>query len=253
MEIILQGLLELAGVSAGMVFDGAGRLVCHRAHAVYDRALCEEVSGTLIKALDSIALQQEDWESMTVQFVDGKLLVRSLGVGTAGAHYLAVVADQSLNASFATVAIRVATAKLKKLLAGGAASAGSVAGAGSSLAAAPRSSGVLPAASSSVPASGSKVPSNSNLTWSNASSSGVASGIAVADAAASTFLSRCNKELARFVGPMSKVYVGEAVRRVSPDAPFSLGARAKLIEDLAAQVKEKDRAQFVKVFEKDGR
>ena len=52
---------------------------------------------------------------------------------------------------------------------------------------------------------------------------------------------------------MSKVYVGEAVRRVSPDAPFSLGARAKLIEDLAAQVKEKDRAQFVKVFEKDGR
>jgi hypothetical protein len=59
------------------------------------------------------------------------------------------------------------------------------------------------------------------------------------------------KELARHVGPMSKVYVQEAVRRVAPDAPFSLARAKELRDDLAGQIDDpRGRAQFCKALEK---
>ena len=57
MEASLQSLLDLAGVNAAMVYDGAGRLVAQRGKAVYDRALCEQVGGPLSRAVDSIAFR----------------------------------------------------------------------------------------------------------------------------------------------------------------------------------------------------
>ena len=62
MDAILQGVMDVPGVGAAMVFDGAGQLAGHRGHAVYDRSLCEGVSGTLLKAIETVQLQQEDWE-----------------------------------------------------------------------------------------------------------------------------------------------------------------------------------------------
>ena len=77
------------------------------------------------------------------------------------------------------------------------------------------------------------------------------SRVPVADPASSAFLTRAAKELARHVGPMAKVYVEEGVRRVCPDAPFSLAAAARLIEDLAGQIEDgADRAQFRKAVER---
>jgi len=237
METILQGVLDLAGVGATMVFDGTGQLTGHRGHAVYDRALCEQVSGSLVKAIETVQLQQEDWETMTAQFTDGTLLVRSLGAGPAGPHYLAVIADATLNPSFATVAIRVAANKLRKAIEGGASSR-----AGSS-----SSSGVVPAraAGSSVhPGDSRPVVANSGVSWSKVSSVGL-SRIAVADPASSAFLVRCTKELARHVGPIASVFVEEAVRRVSPEAPFSVSHARQLLDDLGAQVEDPaDRARF---------
>jgi hypothetical protein len=79
------------------------------------------------------------------------------------------------------------------------------------------------------------------------SSSGTVSGVSVADPASGSFLSRCAKELARHVGPISKVYVQEAVRRVVPDAPFSLARARELVDDLAGQIEDPDdRAAFRK-------
>jgi hypothetical protein len=50
---------------------------------------------------------------------------------------------------------------------------------------------------------------------------------------------------------MAKVYVEEAVRRVSPDAPFSLSASSKFVADLAGQIEDPDdRASFLKAVEK---
>ena len=246
METILQAVLDVAGVGAALVFDSTGRLVCQRGHAIYDRALCEQLISTLGKAVDTVQLQQEDWESVSARYTDGKVLLRNLGAAGGGTHVLAVVADATLNPSFATVAIRVAANKLKKALGNGAASA--------VLSAAPP-----PAAASSVPAlpPGSRpgdsrpaLASSSGLSWSHASSIGF-SRIAVADPAASAYLSRCAKELARHVGPMAKVYVEEGVRRVSPDAPFSLSTGPKLLEDLAGQIEDADgRTRFRKALEK---
>ncbi len=259
MDTILQGLLDRAGVGATMVFDGAGQLVGHRAHAVYDRALCEEVSGTLATAIDSIQLQQEDWESITAQFAGGKLLLRNLAVAGAGRkHVLAVVADATLNASFATLPIRVAASKLKRAIEGRAGSQPVLAAAGgtptrpSSCASQPLSvSGVRsPPTAAPSPADSRPALASSGLSWSGASSVG-SSGVTVAGPASSAFLARCAKELARHVGPISKIYVQEAVGRVSPGAPFSVTLGPQLVEDLAGQIEDaKDQASFRKALQK---
>ena len=245
MDAILQELMDLAGVGAAMVFDGTGHLAGHRGRAVYDRALCEQVSGNLVKAIDSIQLQQADWDSVTAQFADGKLILRNLGSPGGHAHMLAVVADVTLNSSFATVAIRVAANKLRKaILEGGTAAPAAVALPAAAAAGAPSAS------SSQLPGESKPALGSSGLSWSKVSSVGF-STVAVADPASSAFLTRCAKQLARHVGPIAKVYVEEAVRRVSPDAPFSASVGARLVEDLATQIEDADdRAQFIGAIEK---
>jgi predicted regulator of Ras-like GTPase activity (Roadblock/LC7/MglB family) len=251
METILQGLMELAGVRATMVLDGAGQVVAHRGHAVYDRAVCAAVGTAVRRAIESIQLQQEDWETIGAQFADGRILVRRVSARAAegSRHVLAVVADATLNPSFATVALRVAANKVKGLLEGGASQAG-----GSQ----PLPAGSQPAAASSsvLPGADSRANlANTGLSWTKGSSAGSQaaasgsglSGVGAADPASAAFLGRCAKELARHVGPMAKVYVQEAVRRVSPDAPFALASARPLVEDLAGQIEDpQDRAQFRK-------
>jgi predicted regulator of Ras-like GTPase activity (Roadblock/LC7/MglB family) len=251
METSLQSLLDLAGVNAAMVYDGAGRLVAQRGKAVYDRALCEQVGGALAKAVDSIQLQHEDWEAVTARFADGTLIMRNLGDVSGVTYVLAVVADATLNPAFAAVAIRVAATKLRKLLGGGMSMAalptslGSSVGPGGSQVGGrgPGSSQVFPPAGH--PAAGSRpVLANSGLSWSKTGGS-TFSAVAAADPAAGAFLTHCSKELARRVGPMAKVYVEEAVRRICPDATFTMGQAGALVEELAGQIEEAaDRAAF---------
>jgi predicted regulator of Ras-like GTPase activity (Roadblock/LC7/MglB family) len=262
MDTSLQSLLDLAGVNAAMVYDGAGRLVAQRGRAVYDRALCEQVGGPLSKAVDSIQLQHEDWEAVTARFADGTILIRNLGEVAGASYMLAVVADATLNPAFAAVAIRVAATKLKRLLgAGGPAAAqstlssqlGSSVGpptAGSSqlgAARGPGSSQLFPAGSH--PASGSRPAlASSGLSWSRSGGSSF-SAVAAADPAAGAFLSRCSKALAAHVGPMAKVYVEEAVRRLCADATFTLAQAPALATELAAQVEDAgDRAAFLEAL-----
>jgi len=92
------------------------------------------------------------------------------------------------------------------------------------------------------------VLANTGLSWTKGSSAGSSvggSGFGVADPASAAFVSRCAKALARHVGPMAKVYVQEALRRVSPDAPFTLAHARQLVDDVATQIEDpKDRAQF---------
>jgi hypothetical protein len=256
MENILQGLMELVGARATMVLDGTGRVVAHLGHAVYDRGLCGQIGGTVTKAIESIQLQQEDWETITAQFADGRILLRGVAARANGQrHVLAIVADGTLNASFATVALRVAANKIRSELEGGTSqspSAGSQA-LGSAVAKAPPP----PTSSSVAPGADSRpVLANTGLSWSKSPNDGSSatgiSNVAAADPASAALLQRCTKELARHVGPMAKVYVQEALRRVSPDAPFSLQVARQLIDELSGQIEDPDeRAQFRKaVLEK---
>jgi predicted regulator of Ras-like GTPase activity (Roadblock/LC7/MglB family) len=259
MESILQGLMELVGARATMVLDGSGRVVAHLGHAVYDRGLCDQMGGTVTKAIESIQLQQEDWDTITAHFADGRILLRRVGARTGGSkHVLAIVADSTLNASFATVALRVAANKIRSEVEGGTSQAATSSqpppaasqplGSG---AARPPAPPLSAASSATGPADSRPVLANTGLSWSKSSNAGSSSGglssVVVTDPASSAFLTRCAKELARHVGPMSKVYVQEAVRRVCPDAPFSITLGRQLVDDLATQIEDTgDRAQFRK-------
>ena len=75
MEPILQSLMELSTASPPCSSSTRpASSLGHRGHTVYDQALCEQVSAALAKALDAVQLQQEDWETVTAHFADGKLV-----------------------------------------------------------------------------------------------------------------------------------------------------------------------------------
>src|SRR6185503_16765118 len=85
------------------------------------------------------------------------------------------------------------------------------------------------------------------ISWSGVSSgSGLGgSDVAVADSASSTFLSAATKALAASIGPMPKVFVKEAVRRVCGERPFSRADGPALLAQLAAAIDDTDdRASF---------
>jgi hypothetical protein len=231
MDAILQGLLDMAGVNAAVLFDGAGRLLAHSGRSVYDRSLCEQVGGPLARAIDSLQLQHEDWESAS-----------------------ALVADATLNPAFATVAIRVSANKLKRALDGGASSSvvgnglGSSVGSLPSFVPAPVPAGAPPVSQSSVAVSG-PVLASSGLSWSRIGPSGVTA----ADPPSASYLGSCVHELARHVGPMAKIFVEEAVRKVCPEIPFSLAASRALADELATRIEDEvDRQAFLASLKKPG-
>ena len=262
MDENLQGLFDLAGVNAAVVFDGGGKLCAQRGKAVYDRALCEQVAGLMARAVDSIALQDEGWETATAHFADGTILLRRVGAVGGAAWVLGVVADAALNPAFAAVALRVAANKVKRALEtslGLAPSASAVglggsgvapqpegAAASSALGAPPRPSGSQILGAPAPAAGGSRpVLANTGLSWSKVSGSGM-TNVAAADPASAAFLQRCSKALALGVGPMARFYVEEAVRRLCPDAPFAMPQARALCEELANQIEDaEDRAAFL--------
>lgn len=119
MDGILRELMDLQGVHASLVFDSTGQILAFQGSPIYDRALLEGASALLSKAMDSVELLHSDWDSMQASFGDGALMIRNLG-STAQQQsraVLVVLADSSLNRSFATVAMRVGVQKLKQALA----------------------------------------------------------------------------------------------------------------------------------------
>lgn len=251
MDTSLQTLLEQAGINAAMVLDGTGKVVGHRGRAIYDRALCEQVGAHLVRAVDSIQLQHEDWEAVTAHFADGTILLRNLGVVAGASFVLAVVADATLNPAFAAVSLRVAANKVRKALEGGGGSRPVLAGSAPALATAaaptgPGGSQVLPPAPAGN-AGSRPVLASTGLSWSRTFGSSVA---AAADPATSAWLGKVARELARSVGPMAKLFIEESIRRVSPEQPFAMAQAAALLADLGGQIEDpKDRAAFLKAAE----
>ncbi|MFC1642091.1 hypothetical protein ACFL5O_05300 [Myxococcota bacterium] len=251
MHNILQGLRDLEGVHGTLVADSSGQILAHSADAIYDAQLLDQVSRVLVTALDSVKLMQEDWESISAHFSEGRLLIRNLGGpahGKTAGLTLAVVADSRINPSFAVVALRVAVQKLRNLCetsgipptrgappvteAGGPQmpSALSSSSTGGSGAAAFQGHAVSPMAEVAT----------TGLSWSGfgSSSSMTGSGVMVADPASSTVLTVCTKALARAVGPMAKVMVKEAVRKLCQGRPFCGGQARELVSELAKNIED---------------
>jgi len=253
LDDILQALHEVQGVQATLVIDAGGRILAHRAHAVYDFDLLQQVGRSIVRAVDSVQVLHDDWELVTANFSDGKVLIRNLRpagrqVKTA---ILAVIADPQLNRSFAGVAIRVAAGKLKAEIES---PAFSPAPARQPTGRIPTMSGIAAAGPSggrqAAPGAGASADlTGSGLSWSASVSSAGTSGVAVVDGAAAAFLSSCTKALSASVGPMAKVFVKEAVRKLCADQEFSRNDGAALVAELEKRIDDSDdRKLFLKVM-----
>jgi hypothetical protein len=263
-EPILQGIAATAGVTVVFVFDSDGRVAGFKGQPLYDEALLTEVARGLLKAAESLELQNPEWDGATVQFADGRLLLRNLGAQGGRNHYLAVAGDAQVALPLFNVGLRVAVQKLKKALDGTGAATSALTASGSAArdtAPARSKPSLAPAVTASAqwrepaksPASVSGPASaSSSLTWSKASGASSSSlGVEVVDAAALSFLTRCSKELARDVGPVANLAVKEAVRRLCGAEPFGLQLARKLVEALGSTIEdEDDRARFRRAMEK---
>lgn len=236
LEPILQSLREVEGVQGALIVDRAAAVVAQRVHSIYDPQVLQQVARQVGAAVDSVQLLQDDWESLTAHYGDGKLLLRSLRVGGARPqrYVLAVIADSRLNVAFLGVALRVAATKLLSALEAGVPAAAS---------SAPPASfpGVAQVSARSLDARADG--SRSNLSWSgvgSGSESGMSSDVGVSDSSSAAFLTACSKALALAVGPMAKVLVKEAVRKVCADRPFSRADAAALVAHLAAGIDDSD-------------
>lgn len=238
LEPILQGLRDVEGVQGAMVVDHTAVVIAHRAHTIYDLAVLQQVARSVVNSVDSVQLIQDDWDLLTAHFGEGKLLLRSLRTATAKPkrYILAVIADATLNTAFLGVALRVAATKLVAEL------EATPAGAAVPIALSGSSSGRHPISDQSRPGL-----VQTGLSWSGVNSgSGVGSSdVSVSDSASSTFLSACTKALAASIGPMAKVFVKEAVRKVCGERAFSRADGPALIAHLAATIDDTDdRAMF---------
>lgn len=236
LEPILQTIRDVEGVQGAMVIDRASTIIAQRAHAIYDLQVLQQVARSVITVVDSVQLVQDDWDVLTSRYSDGKLLLRNLRINGAKPrrYVLTVIADTRLNVAFLGVALRVAAGKLVTELEAGPPS-------------------VMPAASTpsfhgnvADPLSES---SRSGMSWSGVgngssmvgSESGLGrSDVGVTDAGASAFLTACTKALAASVGPMAKVFVKDAVRKLCGDRPFSRNDAPALLAHLSAGIQDND-------------
>jgi predicted regulator of Ras-like GTPase activity (Roadblock/LC7/MglB family) len=244
LDSILQSLREVAGVQGAMVVDQAATLVAHHAHAIYDASMLQQVARSVGTTVDSVQLIQDDWEVLTAHFGEGRLVLRS--VKTTGAKprrlVLVVIGDATLNVAFLGVALRVAAAKLASAF-----DAVPAPVAASSSAPAPVA---VPAATSSripLPEQPRVELARTGVGWSGSGSLSTVdgSGVDAADAASSAFLSACSRALTTSLGPIAKVFVRDAVRKLCNGRPFSRADGPTLIAQLAAMIDNpQDRATF---------
>jgi hypothetical protein len=259
MDAILQGIKNLDGVLGALAIGPSGQVVGYKVNPVYDVAMVEQVAAAVATTLDSLVLAQEDWDSVTANFADGRLLLRNLAVNGApppsGLRALIVIAEARINLSFAGVAIRVAVGKLKNLQVGSVASPPAQLAASSS---ALGSSSLLGVSAHPLSYSQPQISqpqaqaqsdlSNTGLSWSGASGSSMAaSGVSVTDAASAAYLTTCTKALARSLGPMAKAFVKDAIRKLWPGRAFSLDLGAQLVAELERHIEDPgERVQFRK-------
>jgi predicted regulator of Ras-like GTPase activity (Roadblock/LC7/MglB family) len=263
MDAILQSLHELEGVNGAVVADGGGHILAYKAHALYDLPLLQQVTRAVVGAIDSVKLLHADWESVTAQFSEGKLLIRSLSAGANRGKgpelTLSVIADMRVNLSFAGVALRVAVSKLRNVMDSSLSAPAFASASGplklTSQVSAPSAPGVSTSAIWPPPSQAASLPTrvgtpeaaSSALNWSGfgAASGMSGSGFAATDPASSSVLAACTKALARSVGPMAKRYVKEALGRICSDRPFSHDLLPVLVSELEKYLEDpSDAAAF---------
>jgi predicted regulator of Ras-like GTPase activity (Roadblock/LC7/MglB family) len=244
LETILEGLREVDGVQGALIIDHTGAVIAYRAHAIYDLSTLQLAARAILSATDSVALIQDDWDMLTTHFMDGKLVLRQLRSPgpRPRRHVLAVIGDQSINLAFLGVALRVAASKLVAALE-----------AASEAATPSRAARPTPVGNSWT--SSSEIRGEPSMTGTMATAGPMASGdsgigtvvsdVAAVDAASAAFLAACMRALAARTGPIAKIFLRDAVRKVCPGRAFSRADGPALIAELSGMLASpEDRAMF---------
>lgn len=236
LEPILEGLRDVGGMHGALVVDHTGAVLAHRAHSIYDLQVLQQAARAIVAATDSVQLIQDDWEVLTTHFSEGKVVLRHLRVAGARprSYILAVIADQTINVAFLGVALRVAASKLIAVL-----EAAPAAAVQSSAVASPTGSRRSPADSRPDYAQAGFARSESSTSLVNGSD------FAAVDAASTAFLSACAHALTASIGPMAKIYIRDAVRKVCGGRAFSRADGPALLSQLYAMLDSpEDRVMF---------
>jgi predicted regulator of Ras-like GTPase activity (Roadblock/LC7/MglB family) len=250
LDDILSPLHDVPGVQATLVIDSGGAILAHRSHAIYDVTLLSDVARSIVGATDSMQVVHDDWELIHASFADGKVLIRNLrpALRPERTVMLAVIADSQLNRSFAGVAIRVAAGKLKaELEAPSAPPPRALSSAPAPSASQASTSHARAHARPAPPVQAAPPPqprrpdvAGSGLSWSVSVAGSSSSGVSVQDPAAHAYLAACTKALSGSVGPMAKVFVKEAVRRICQERAFSRDDGARLVAELSRHIEDTD-------------
>lgn len=272
MQEILNGLLSQEGVYGAVVFEESGDVLGALGSSIYDNELLSDVASDLSQSIDALQLVNPFWEMVEVQFDEGYVFLRLVSEpgGEEARKVLAVIAHTDVNKSFASVAARVTAQKIKKRLAssGGALTLERTNASMSGVIPQGNFNGntqnhsldPIPDPSMSGSWAQSQVSQAANLSMSGSwvtstSQAGQAAGgnpkkppITVADAPSKAYLERSVKNLARYVGPMAKVFVKDAVRNICFDRPFSANDFQPLTIALAERIDgQASRSEFVEL------
>lgn len=261
MENILQGVLGQTGVQAAFAFSSEGVLLGCTGHPPFDGAIIEPAAQLVAESLDSVELLHPGWSSTQIEFRDGMLLVQRVGAETDSgeAILLGVVADPNLNRRFTTVAIRVVANKLKRFFESppaGAPSAPATAGLTSDLGLSRLSAASpvdpipsLPTRASAGRGMGERSGevsigglSGGPATW----SSGGSVQLEFAEPSTRSRVDQLTRELARYVGPIAKLFTREVVYEVTAGQVVEASHVTAIHEGLAHRIeKPEDRALFL--------
>ncbi|MBU0552751.1 roadblock/LC7 domain-containing protein [Myxococcota bacterium] len=233
---ILKSLYEVEGVRSAALIRLNGELLGHQSHAIYDNDVIINASKFLVQALESFELQNENWEEFNAEFEDGWVIVRKFKEA-----FLVIITEDSIKLNFVSVAIRIAAKKIINALESGydgasmAQSAPSISHNTLSQPQTIQHSQPEPTVSMSASAL-----SSSGLNWSGLGSSQIGqSMISVSNQESSTFLTKCTDQLKKSMGPIARVIVKKAVRRISRGEPFSQKHFDLLINDLTQEIPNK--------------
>ena len=232
MNNALDGIYELEGAHGVFLFTDNGTIIQRKVHTLYTDEILQQASRNLMKTIESLKLQLDNWSSFTIQFSDGKILLNNLEEAI-----LAIVSDNRLNEAFAKIAIRVATNQLKKQLKN------------NEIPQFPEppenifTSSAVGAADSTPWGTGSTSTSSNiatpSMAWSGIGSSGMVgatSSVAVLNEASKKFLDQCTRALSQFIGPIAKVIVKKKVRQLTNGAIFSMDNSKPLLKLLEEEI-----------------
>ena len=110
-DIILEDILEVEGVTGAMATDGGGKVLAARMLSVYDYGTLNQMSNKLAKTLANVQSYGIRFEEVIYNFSETRLIVRNLRRG-----FLIIMSLQSISVPLLNVATNAAKKRITRIL-----------------------------------------------------------------------------------------------------------------------------------------